>query len=404
MKKNIWIINQYAGSPYYGMNYRSYYLAKEFVKSGHSVTIFSGSYSHLFMHLPQIKGWYSKETIEGIKYVWIKTPKYSESKSTRRVWSMLVFSMRLFFLNILKYKKPDVIIISSLSLFPVLNAYIWAKLLKVKFVFEVRDLWPLSLIELGNVSRYHPLVLLLGWIEKLGYASANRVVSVLPNAKKYMVSRGMSEEKFVYIPNGISVGEIDAMHDIPKHIQNQLPTDKFLIGYIGTVGIANAVEYLIEAAKLLREESHIHFLIVGKGGELDRLKTYCAKHHLSNVTFIAPIPKGQVQSMLKYIDLCYIGWRKKPIYQYGVSPNKIFDYMLSGKPILHAINVKNDIVQEAKCGLRIEAEDPVAIKNALLYLSSLDRGTLTKMGERGKLYVKQNHNYEYLTQRYMDIL
>ena len=159
MNKNIWIINQYTGSPYHGMNYRSYYLAKEFVKTGHNVTIFSGSFSHLFINLPKTKGLFTEENIDGINYIWVKTPKYKSSKSFSRLLNMLAFMFVLFCFNIFKMKKPDKIIISSLSLFPVLNAYIWSKIFKIEFIFEVRDIWPATLIEMGNISKTHPLVL-----------------------------------------------------------------------------------------------------------------------------------------------------------------------------------------------------------------------------------------------------
>ena len=114
MKKNIWIVNQYTGSPYYGMNYRSYYMAKEFVEQGHTVKIFSGSYSHLFVNLPKTNGVFTDEIIDDIHYTWVKTPKYKSSKSIGRVWNMLVFMFKLFCINIFKRDKPDVIIVSSL--------------------------------------------------------------------------------------------------------------------------------------------------------------------------------------------------------------------------------------------------------------------------------------------------
>ncbi len=404
MSKNIWIINQYAGTPYYGMNYRSYYLGKEFLNSGNKVTIFSGAYSHLFVNFPKVDGSYTKEFIDGIDFIWVKTPKYKASKSLGRVWSMLVFMFRLFFINIFKFEKPDIIIISSLSLFPVLNAYIWSKVFKIEFIFEVRDIWPLTLIDIGGISKYHPLVILLGWFEKLGYKKAKYVVSLLSNAKEHMNSSGMHKDKFKYIPNGINLEEVKNYQEVSSSIKKMIPKNKFIVGYVGTLGIANALNYLLDAAILLQDITHIHFLLVGKGGEKDNLQKYCKENQLSNVTFIDPIPKIQVQSMLKLCDILYIGWHKKRIYEYGISANKIFDYMYSAKPILHSIQIDNDIIQEARCGISVEAEDSKAIKSAILKLSLMEKEKLKKLGSNGKKYVIQHHGYQQLCDKYMGLI
>ena len=403
-KKNIWIINQYTGSPYYGMNYRSYYVAKEFVKQGHDVTIFAGTYSHLFTNLPESVGMFTKEMIDGINYIWVNTPKYKSSKSIGRVWNMLVFMCKLFFVNIFKYEKPDMIIVSSLSIFPVLNAYIWSKILKIEFIFEVRDIWPLTLIEVGNISKYHPLVIFLGWFEKLGYKKAKYVVSVLPYAKDHMINHGMQEDKFRYIPNGISLDEVENYEEINNDIKQALPKNKFIIGYVGTIGIANALDYLVEAARLLKHNEDIHFVLVGKGGELERFKKYCKEYELLNITFIPPISKVQVQGILKLFDVCYLGWHNKDIYRYGVSANKIFDYMYSAKPILHSISIKNGIIEQAQCGLTIEAEDSKEIKKAILALSLENINKLDKMGQNGKKYVIRHHSYNALSKNYINLL
>lgn len=401
---NIWIINQYTGSPYYGMNYRSYYLAKELVKEGDCVTVFAGSYSHLFSNYPKTDGLFTKENIDGIDYIWVKTPKYKSSKSIGRVFSMLTFMINLFFFNIFKMKKPDVIIISSLSLFPVLNAYVWSKIFKIEYIFEVRDIWPLTLIEVGNMSKYHPLVLFLGWFEKFGYKKAKYVVSVLPNAKEHMVSRGMNENKFRYIPNGVNLEEVQNYQEVSEDIKNSLPSNKFIVGYVGTLGIANALEYFLEAANKLKNNNQIHFVLVGKGGEKSKLEEYCKVNQLSNVTFIDTIPKIQVQGMLKLLDVCYIGWHMKNIYKYGISANKIFDYMYSAKPILHSISIQDDIVKNAKCGISIEAEDSTKIEEAILQLSLMNKDKLEIMGRNGKKYVMSHHSYENLTKMYRDII
>ena len=402
-KKNIWIINQYTGSSYYGMNFRGYYFAKEFVASGHEVTIFTGTYSHLFFNYPKTDGMFTKESIDDIDYIWVKTPKYKSSKSLGRVFNMFAFMINLFFFNIFKIKKPNIIIISSLSLFPILNAYIWAKIFKIEFIFEVRDIWPLTLIEVGNMSKYHPLVIFLRWFEKLGYKKAKYVVSLLPHAKEYMVSQGLSENKFRHIPNGINIEEVQNYQEVSDEIKNLLPQNKFIVGYVGTLGIANALKYFLEASKKLKNNSQIHFVLVGKGDEKNKLQEYCKANQLSNVTFINPIPKIQVQSMLRLFDVCYIGWHNISIYKHGISANKIFDYMYSAKPILHSISIRDDIIKNAKCGISIEAENSEKIKKAILQLLKMNKDELKRMGENGKEYVISNHSYVKLAKIYREL-
>jgi glycosyltransferase involved in cell wall biosynthesis len=386
------------------MNYRAYYLAREFVKKGHEVRIFSASYSHLFKELPQTTGTFTKEMIDGIEYIWVKTPKYKSSKSIMRVISMLVFMFRLLFFKSSNKIKPDEIIISSLSLFPILNAYLWSKKFKIKFIFEVRDIWPLTLIEVGGFSKWHPLVIILAWFEKFGYKKAKYVVSVLPHAHLHMKKKGMKADKFRYIPNGISVEEVSNYENISKEIQDQIPKDKFIVGYVGTLGIANALEYLLDTAELLKENTNIHFVLVGKGGEEETLKAKVKEQKLQNITFIPSIPKIQVQSILQKFDICYLGWYNKGIYQYGVSPNKVFDYMYSGKSILHSISVNNDIISKAKCGITVESENPIAIKEIIIEFFLKDLGEMDRMGANGKAYVLKYHSYASLAQSYIQLM
>ncbi len=382
------------------MNFRSYYLAKEFIKDGSEVTIFSGSFSHLFSKPPKVNSSFTKESIDGINYLWVKTPKYEVSKSFKRLLSMLIFSLKLFLFNPFSLKKPDVIIISSLSLFPILNAYLWSKILKCQLIFEVRDIWPLTLIELGNVSKYNPLVLILGAIEKLGYKKADYVVSLLPKAKEHMLQKGLNSEKFIYIPNGIDLQELQHPEPLPQKVIDQIPQNRFIVGYAGALGIANALEYFLEAAVLLQKHDKIHFVLVGNGSEKERLITYVQEHQLQNVTFIEAITKKQVQSMLQYFNICYIGWHHYPLYRFGISANKLFDYMYAQKPIVHSIEAGNDPIAESGCGLSVAPEAPQEIANAILKLYHLNNDERNALGLKAKEYVTQYHSYTTLAMRY----
>ena len=394
MKKNIWIINQYCGSIFHGMNFRSWYFAKELKKKGHCPHIISASFSHLLFKFPATNGKFTFENVEDIPFTWVKVAKYSGSQSIGRVLVMIQFMINLIFLPKKKLQKPDVIIVSSLSPLPIVSAYFWSKKYKAKLLFEVRDIWPLSLIEIGGFSKLNPLVLFFGWFEKFAYKRADKVISVLPNAKPHMESRGMNKDKFIHIPNGFNMEEMKKSKDLDKSIADLIPKNKFIVGYTGSLGASNAMEYLIKASNYLENNENIHFLIFGKGQHLEKLKNNAK----NNVSFLGEIDKSQIQSAISFFDVCYIGWHNHSLYRFGISPNKIFDYMYSGKPIIHSVNTSNDIVQIAEAGISLEPENPREITNKIIEISKMENEILKKWGENGKKYVKENHTYSHLTQ------
>jgi glycosyltransferase involved in cell wall biosynthesis len=394
------MINQYAGSPYHGMNLRSYYFAKEFIKYGHRVTIFAASYAHVRNKNPEnINKLFVNENIDGIKYVWVKTPEYKKSKSLGRVLNLFIFPICLFFYNIKKIGKPDVIIISSPPPVPVLNAYKFSRRSKALLVFEVRDLWPLSLVELGGFSRYNPLVQLIQLIENFSYKKADTVISVIPLAGDHMIRHYMKEDKFQYVPNGIDLEEFKKSEKPDVEKEDLIPKNKFIVGYAGTVGIANALEYLIDAARLVRDFKDIHFIVLGGGGEKQRLVDKAGD--LENITFIDSVPKLQVMEFLGLFDVCYIGLKGQTLFSHGVSANKLFEYMYAGKPIIYSINSGNNPVADAGCGISVQAENAEKISDAVIGLYKISAGERKKMGERGKEFVIKNHSYKELAKKYL---
>lgn len=398
---NILLINHYAGSNKHGMEYRPYYLAKEWTRLGHQVTIIASSISHLHNKRPVVTGNYTKDIIEGINYFWLKTPEY-QGNGMRRVINMLAFSWLLckYKKKIIKECQPDVIIASSPHPFIIYGAAKISDIAKAKLIFEVRDLWPLTLVELGGISTRHPFIQLMQWTENYAYRRADRVVSLLPKAQSYMQEHGMQTKKFKYIPNGIDIGEWqENTKPIPLIYQELLnglkDKRKFVIGYTGTHGIANALDYLIDAAVLLKD-TPVTFILVGEGPEKGNLQKKVNQLELTNVIFLDPIEKRSIPSLLAAMDALYIGWRKEPLYRFGVSPNKLIDYMMAGKPVIHSIEAGNDLVKESTCGFSTPPEDPRAIAQAIKSLMTLNSQELEEIGLKGKEYVKANHDYRVL--------
>jgi glycosyltransferase involved in cell wall biosynthesis len=304
MAKTIWIINDYAGSPYHGMEFRNFYFAKEWVKKGFNVYIITASYMHLFKTFPKIKGNFTFEKIDGINYLWIKVPKYGESTNKKRVLKWFIFTLKLFFLPVKKMKKPDVVIASPMAPFLVIPAYKIAKKYNAKFIFEVKDIWPLSIIELGNINPNHPLIKMMSWCEKFAIKTADIIVSSLQNYQEHLKKDLNIDKDFVWINNGIDIEEMEKIEALPDNIKNKIPKNKFIIGYTGTIGIANALDSFLKAAEILKDNKDILFVIVGDGKEKSKLLKKYGK--LDNVLFIEPIKKQQVQSMLSLFDVCYI--------------------------------------------------------------------------------------------------
>ena len=398
--KSIIIINQYIGSPYHGMEYRHYYLARNLIKLGYKVTLITGSYSHLFTTLPKTNSQFTKEYIDGIEYIWVRLPKYKTSKSIGRIWNMMCFAWKLRFLKDL---EPSHIIVSSPSLFPVKIAYEWTQKFKTKLLFEIRDIWPLTLTEFTSLTYRHPLIRIMYHYEKFGYRHADKIISLLPNAKKYYIDQGMKEDKFVYVPNGIEVDE-RTKDELPDEVRKKIPKNKFIIAYIGTVGLANNLDYLIDGANALKKYHDIHFIVLGNGGEKNRLEKRVKTLLLSNVSFIDAIDKDKVENFLSYVDVAFISLVSENLFKFGVSPNKVFDYMYAKKPIIWAIAAGNDLVKEAQCGESVLLNNIEYLKDSVLKLYAMSETERCKLGENGYNFVLQNNSYQALAKKVIRII
>ena len=398
--KVIWIVNHYAGSRIHGMEYRHYYLAQQFRRMGLRPVIICASFHHLLTKLPEER----TAEVDGVPYVWIKACRYDRNDS-KRVLNMVEFSARLALRSLRELPRPEVVIASSPHPFAAFNGHRLAKRHGAKFIFEVRDLWPLTILEVGGHSPRHPFVRAMAWAERLGYEQCYYTVSLLGGAKDYMVAHGLDEGKFVYIPNGIDpqalqkdVEPLPAEHG--QVIQSLKERDKLIILYSGSHGVVNAVENLIEAAGLLTDEPAVHFLLVGQGPEKEQLQRRVQQAGLQNVTFLPPVARSQMAALTQAADLGYIGLQKKDLFRYGVSPNKLFEYMSAGLPILFAIDTMHDEVAEARCGFSIPAEDPQTLADTVRRITQMPKDDLREMGERGRQYVQRTHTYKVLAQQY----
>lgn len=394
--ENVWIINQYAASPSYGVAGRHYYIGRELVNLGCRVRVFSSANTHLLRSLPVVKEEFLVETLEGLRFCWIKMPSYSHAHSKMRIRNWFLFPLRFVSAAGKLHDKPDVILYSSPSLIGFLGAEWLAKRYGCRLVFEVRDIWPLTFCEIGGYSKTNPFIRFLQWIEDRAYRKADSVVSNLKNSVDHMVSRGMDKGKFTWIPNGYLQEEVDTPAILASEIQEKIPRDKFVVGYAGTFGVANSLYHFLDAAKLC-DSSKVEFVLAGGGKEKDSLVKYAEENGIENVTFLGVVPKLQVQSLLQNFDACYIGLSNDPLFRFGVSPNKLFDYFSASKPIIYAIDSgEYKPVEDAEAGFHVPPEDAGAIARVVEELMGLSDENRIKMGRKGRVFAEKNHEYKTL--------
>jgi glycosyltransferase involved in cell wall biosynthesis len=408
---NILYINHYAGSIRHGMALRSYYLAKEWVKTGdNKVMIASASFSHLRRIQPEELFDGSEESIDGIDYLWIKTRSYSSNGLSRFV-NLLQFILGLFRKAeyISETFSPDVVIASSAYPMDIWPAKAIAKKSNAKLVFEIRDVWPQSLIEAGGLHPFHPFVFLAGLAEKSVYRSAGWIVSLLPAVHEHCRSHGYDSTRITVVPNGIDEAEWSAPSPllIPEDIREVIETAKKnkcrIICYTGAHGVPNDLDNLLDAAKLM-EGTSVIFLLIGHGNHKVNLSSRVLKEKIDNVHLFDSVPKSVIPSVLNAVDFGFIGAKKQPLYKHGVSPNKLMDYMVSGIPILFAITAGNDPVSDAQCGLSIEPGNSLALCLAIEQLMVLSQDEIDDMGNRGRAFAFDNYTYPMLANKFIKAL
>lgn len=406
---NILLINHYAGSPDMGMEFRPYYMAREWVKEGHRVFIIAGDYSHLRKNNPVVNRDFEKENIDGIHYIWIKTGAY-EGNGVKRAVSMARFVSKLWIKaeRIAKGLKPDVVISSSTYPIDTYAAQKIAKKAHAGLIHEVHDMWPSTLTEIGGMSKYNPFVVAMQIGENSAYRNSDYVVSLAPYAEEYMLQHGLKKGRFVYITNGIVAEDWEHPEELPQShaeiLESFRQENKFIVGYFGGHALSNALDVLIDLAKSFQNNEQVVFVLVGNGVEKKKLQKRVQKENIDNVCFLPPVPKYSIPNLTQYFDSIYIGAMDSPLYRFGMAANKIFDSMMSGKPLLYAVNAPNNFAEKYHCGISVPSDNVEAIKNGLNRLMMLTKEEREEMGNNGKKTVLENFQYCVLAKKFLDVM
>jgi len=406
-KPILWILNHYAHPPNEPGGTRHYDFARE-LSDEFDVIIFASAFDHRKKksRIPSDAACQLEE-VAGVKFVWVKNIPYS-GNSPKRFLNMLDFAWRLYFVG-QKFEKPDIIIGSSVHLFTCLSGYFLAKKLGARFILEIRDLWPQTLIDMKVFPEKHPIVWVFKVIEKFLYKKAEKIITLLPFAGEYITKLGIDEKKIVYISNGVYLKNFEGWDgSVPEEVKRILDEHrgKFTALYSGAHGKANALEVIIEAARILQEkgEDHIHFLMVGDGPLKQSLIQLCEGYGLRNIFFYPSVKKESMPALLKNVDVNLVSMLDVDLYRYGISLNKLFDYLSSGRPTVFAGRVRNDIVKESNSGFSVEPENPEAFAGAVLRMSLLSPEEREYLGKNGVEYVRNHFDIPYLANKLKKLL
>ncbi len=400
----LWLISKYAVSQKYGNATRQYFLSLNFSKKGISTSLISSQSSNI-KNYEKINKYYKLEQDGLFKHYLLAGPKINLGFSFVRIWSWIVFEINLFrlvFWNT-KLEKPTIILVSSLSLLSFISGVLLKWKYGAKLVLEVRDIWPKSLIEVGEFSKFNPFVILLMWVEKFGYINADAIVGTMPNLLEHIKEITNKDVPIYYIPQGFehtqvfSHLQVDALNKL-----KMVSLTEFNIIYSGTIGKSNRVELiLLVAQKLEIIAPNIHFYIMGDGPLKDRLKLQYS--NLSNVTFFDSIEYNEVPTFLSKFDLLIYPVGDFSIYRFGISPNKIIDYMRSGRPILTIYSGYPSLIQGTKYSFNVGTENIDTLVSEVLNISNIKKEILDSLGENAKRTVERYHTFDRLSNKYLDL-
>lgn len=404
---NILYIEHYAGSSKMGMEFRPYYLSREWVKMGHTVTIIAGDYSHLRKVNPCISKDFEVSEEDGIKYIWLKTGEY-QGNGLKRALTMERFVRKLLSnaARIAKKLKPDVVISSSTYPLDTFPAHRIAKIAKARYIHEVHDMWPSTLYEVGGMSKKHPFVIAMQIAENYAYRHCDKCVSLLPYAKDYMVEHGLAPEKFVNIQNGVIEEEWEEYESIPEEHKRFFGdhNDDFIVGYFGGHALSNALDRSLDIAKKMIHEKNLIFVYVGEGVEKGRLMKRADDENISNAFFLPAVSKRAVPDLLKYFSCTYISGKNTPLYRFGVSPNKMYDSMMAGVPVICAFDTPDTLIRIYDCGFQCDPSNDEEIIEAIRHLRDMPESERRSLGENGRKAIINNYTYKHLAQSFYDIM
>ncbi len=385
--KKILIINQFANTPDLPGHTRQYEIALGLVKRGWEVQVFSSDFNLTTRNFYKLKGLdlTKTELIKGINWHWLRVIPYKKNNYMRYL-NLFSFCLNLaiqlskfIFLKGNRYKMPDIILASSPQLPATFLCLLYAKIFRKPFISEIRDLWPQVLIDLGGISSKNTIIKVLIFIEKFIYKNSDYVVVLAKGAEKYVRNKGASN--VVWLPNGPDLEKFK-FSEIPSKKETFAFNRPFLIYYFGAHGIANGLENLIAASKLIADQP-IKFILIGDGPSKKDLMLKSEK--LKNIEFLNPIPKEDIPRIISKSDAILLSLKAIPLFKYGVSPNKLYDAYAIGRPVITTVEGEiNNEVEKNFLGYTANGSKPKELADACLKLLNTPKSERIMMGKRAR--------------------
>ena len=411
-KKTVWIINHYALTPSQGGLCRHYFFTKKLIEKGYNVRVFTSSAIHntdINIIKDDAKCLFKEADADGLTYTYIKSSQY-KGNGLGRIKNMLGFAFSIRKIKkAYKKEKPDIIYTSTPDLFTAWQAEILARKMKVPCVVEVRDLWPLSIVEYKNISENNPVIKGLYFLEKLIYKRASALVYTMEGGRQYIIDKKWQNkvnlDKIFNINNGIDTALQEKQKKEFTIEDEDLNSDKFKVVYTGSIREVNDVGLLVDTAKELykRNNDKIKFLIYGDGTQKEELEKKCADNNLKNIVFKGRIDKKYIPYILSKADLNIVTVRQTGISKYGTSWNKLFDYMNAGKPILSTLKVNYDYIEKYKCGMSLENQTPECVADAIQNFYDMDKNEYNQMCINAQNGAK-DFDFEKLTDKFEQVI
>jgi glycosyltransferase involved in cell wall biosynthesis len=388
------------------------------VKRGGEVTIFAAGHAHLSRRDTRVKrgALLTTQTFDGVRFVWLRTFPYRRN-DWRRMANMASYAVIVTVAS-LGRPAPDVVVGSTVHPFAALAGWFVARLRRARFFYEIRDLWPQTLIDLGAMHDSSAGARLLRAIETFLVRRSEIVISVLPGLANYLDEHGLPSDHVQYLPNGVDLagtvapersggtGRTDTIESLIGDLTRRREAGEVQFIYLGAHGRINRVDVIIEAMHLAKERTSIpvRLLLVGDGPEKPSLLRFASSLGTTNVDFSDPVPKARVPALLGAVDVGVIHLTDIGVFRYGTSPNKLFDYMAAGLPIAFAIRTSSDQVQASGAGLTVPPDDPDALADAIVDLAELTPEQRRGMGSAGRAYLEREHDLGSIGARFADLV
>jgi glycosyltransferase involved in cell wall biosynthesis len=378
---------------------RHYEIATHLIAKGHQVTIITSPISYLTGQKGVLFLQKSQSPIPGLRIFRTYAYPALHKSFIHRVINFISFMVSAF-IKSLQVRQVDLVWGTSPPIFQAVSAWLVARLKRVPFLLEVRDLWPAFAIEVGVL--HNPLIIRLSlWLERFLYRHADLVVVNSPGYIEHVKNKGAKHVEM--IPNGSDASMFKPQEKGKDFRKKNNLENKFLVIYAGAHGISNDLVVILQTAKLLTNNPNIHFLLVGDGKEKHALQQKAHEMQLSNLIFMDPVSKNQIAEVLAAADACIAILKPLELYK-TTYPNKVFDYMAAGRPVLLVIDgVIRKVVEEAKCGLFVQPGNADDLAKKTVWLSQY-LAKARGMGKAGQKYLMGHFNRIELANKFIKVM